>query len=172
MSDPTIQDLVREAAEKQQREIAEKIVETQIKIITATYDKAVAYTNLIVVSGYAAFFGLWTLTKVHLSKPLALWAALFMLLSGATFAFFEVYKMIFTSNRLIKAYAGFSDRIKGQPASKILEELQKRDAEAKAATLRFLPIWRIALLVSVATGVAGVGVLVYAFGHALLAGIA
>src|SRR5688572_20847673 len=93
-------DVIRAAAAKEDAAAGEKIIETQIKIITASYDKAAAYTNLIVVAGYAAFFGLWTLTKPYLPRELALWAALLMLLSAATFVVFEVYKMNVTSRDL------------------------------------------------------------------------
>jgi hypothetical protein len=172
MPEPMIQDPIREAAEKQQREMVEKIIENQIKIITASYDKATAYTNLIVVAGYAAFFGLWTLTKAYLTKPLAMWAALLMLSSAATFVFFEVYKMFFTSRSLVSKYIGLSDRIKGKPLGQVLTELQKIDSEAKAEALRFLPAWRVSLLVAVITGLGGVGLLLYAFAHALLSGAA
>jgi hypothetical protein len=72
MTEQTLQDVIRQTEEKQQKDVAEKIIEAQIKIITASYDRAVAYTNVIVVAGYAAFFGLWTLTKPYLCKTQAL----------------------------------------------------------------------------------------------------
>jgi len=34
----------------------------------ASYEKAMAYTNLIVVAGYAGFFALWQITKDYLSR--------------------------------------------------------------------------------------------------------
>ncbi len=123
MTDPTPQEMMRRAAEKEQREIGEKIVETQIKIVTASCDKAVAYTNVIVVAGYAGFFGLWTLTKAYLSKCQALWAALFMLVSAATFVFFEVYKMTFTTRSLARQTRTLSERVKNKAATEVLAEL-------------------------------------------------
>jgi hypothetical protein len=172
MTEPTLQDVIRQATEKQQKEVGEKIIETQIKIITASYDKAVAYTNVIVVAGYAAFFGLWTLTKPHLSKPQALWAALFMCVSAATFVFFEVYKMAFTAQSLHSKYLTLSERLKGNTAQEVLAELQKLEDEGKKAALRFLPVWRICLLISVVTGLVGVGILAFAFVYALLCSVA
>jgi uncharacterized membrane protein (DUF2068 family) len=97
---PDLNDPIRLAAQQQQEKAVNDIVETQIKIVSATFDKAVAYTNVIVIGGYAAFFGLWSLTKQYMTAMQARWAALLMLLSASTFVFFEVYKMIVTTKAL------------------------------------------------------------------------
>lgn len=170
MAEPTLQDVIRQAAERQQVELGEKIIETQIKIVTASYEKAVAYTNVIVIAGYAAFFGLWTLTKDYISKDQALWAALLMSVSAATFVFFQVYQMVFTAQSLNSKYLSLDERLKGKTAEAILTELKSLDEEAKRAVLRLLPIWRIHLLIAVSTGLVGIGVLAYAFIAALFSG--
>jgi len=159
-----------DATERRQKEAAEKVIETQIRIFTASYDKAVAYTNVIMVAGYAAFFGMWTLTKPFLSKRQALWAALFMCMSAATFVLFEVYKMASTSQRLVSLYLALSDRLKGKPVQEVLAELQKLEEEARQAALRLLLVWRVCLLIAVGTGLAGLVTLGSAFVCALLAG--
>jgi uncharacterized membrane protein (DUF2068 family) len=92
-----INDMMRVVAHQQQEKVAAEIIESQIKIVSASYDKAVAYTNLIILGGYASFFGLWHLTKDYIGFKQALWAALLMLVSVCVFVFFEVYKMTVTT---------------------------------------------------------------------------
>lgn len=46
----------------------EKRVENVVKIMAALYDKAAAYTNLIIIAGYAAFFAIWGNVKTFLTK--------------------------------------------------------------------------------------------------------
>jgi hypothetical protein len=170
MTEPTLQDVIRQAAERQQREVSERIIETQIKIVTAAYDRAMAYTNIVVVAGYATFFGLWSLTKPFLEKTLALRAALLMCVSAAIFVLFEVYKMAFTAHHLNKRYLALSDRLKDRTPDQVLAELQGLETEAKKATLRFLRAWQICLLIAAFTGVGAIGMLGYALIRALLSG--
>jgi DNA transposition AAA+ family ATPase len=170
MFDPkVIEKLAKEAEERRQKELVDKLVETQTKVVTASYDRATAYTNVIIVAGYAAFFGLWTLTKTYISKPLALWAALLMAFSAATFMIFEVYKMFWTGRALSEQFLTLSDRIKDKPPQAALAEFQKLETDMKRMTLRFLPVWRIVLLLVVSTGFGAIGLLGFAFIRALLA---
>lgn len=172
MPEPTLQDVIRQAAEKQQKETAEKIIDTQIKIVTAAYDKATAYTNFIIVAGYAAFFGLWSITKIYLSHDQVLWAALLMCMSAGTFVFFEVYKMAFVSHSFSKKYLALIEQAKGKPLQEILEDINRLEAESRRYALTFLPAWRVFLLVAVVTGLGGVGTLFYALIVALFNGAA
>jgi hypothetical protein len=172
MAEPTLQDLIRQAAEKQQIEAGEKIVETQIKILTVSYDRAAAYNNVIIIAGYAAFFGLWSVTKVYLSKGQAMWAALLACISLATFVFFQVYQMALVSHRLHNRYLVLYDKLKGKSAQIVLAELKALEESSKRELLRFLPAWRIHLLIAVSTGMSAFLVLAYAYIAALLSGAA
>jgi hypothetical protein len=170
MAEPTLQDVIRQAAEKQQIELGEKIIETQIKILTVSYDKGMAYVNVIVIAGYAAFFGLWTLTKAHLAKDAAIWAALLMLISAATFVFFQVYQMVFIAQSLHSKYKNLDEKLTGKPAQTVLAELKQLEELGKRSALLLLSVWRIQLLVAVITALLAFGVLGYAYVHALLSG--
>jgi hypothetical protein len=172
MPDHSLQDLVRQAAEKQQKDTAEKIIDTQIKIITASYDKATSYTNVIILAGYASFFGLWSITKVYLSRELTLAAAILMCASAGTFVFFEVYKMSFVSHNFTKKYLAMTEQLNGKPLPDILADIQKLEAESRRDALKFLPVWRVCLLVAVITGLGGIGTLFYSLIVALFHGVA
>lgn len=41
----------------------EKRIDNVVKIMAALYDKAAAYSNLIIIAGYAAFFAVWSNVK-------------------------------------------------------------------------------------------------------------
>lgn len=161
---------MRQAAERQQVELGEKIIETQIKILTASYDKGMAYINVIVIAGYAAFFGLWSLTKSYLTKDSAMWAALLMLVSAATFVFFQVYQMVFIAQSLHSKYLNLDQKLVGKPAQTILAELKALEESGKKSALLLLSIWRVQLLIAVITALLAFAVLGCAYVRALLAG--
>lgn len=172
MAEPTFQDLIRRDVEKHEVDVGEKIIETQIKILTASYDKAAAYNNVIIIAGYAAFFGLWSVTKVYLSKGQAMWAALLACISLTTFVFFQVYQMAYVSHGLHRKYLSLHEKLKGKSAQIVLAELKALEEASRRALLRFLPAWRIQLLVAVSTGMSAFLVLAYAYIAALLSGAA
>src|SRR6266700_379417 len=95
----------------------ELVVETQIRIIAGAYEKANAYTNLIVLAGYAGLFALWQFTKDLLSRTQVLTAALLILTSIIIFVLFEIYKAHYTS-RLLRRYL----RVVQQPEIRVSPE--------------------------------------------------
>ena len=78
-SDPNIPRILELLTEQRREKDAEEIVEIEIKLLSATFDKAVQYTNLVMVAGYGGFFGLWKLTEKYLTPTGARFAALCML---------------------------------------------------------------------------------------------
>src|SRR6266542_2059685 len=71
----------------------EQRVEAAAKLIASLYDKAVAYTNVVIIAGYAAFFAVWANTKSYLGKRETLWAALLVLISILCYVSSETTKM-------------------------------------------------------------------------------
>lgn len=165
-----LEKLAREAEDRAQQERVDKIVETQTKIVTVSYDKAAAYTNIIIVAGYATFFGLWSLTKGYVSKPLALWAALLMSISVVAFVLFEVYKMFWVGRAINEQVLTLGERIKDKSPDVALAEFQKLQAEMNRMVRQQIPIWRITLLIAVPTGFGAIGVLGYSFINSLFFG--
>lgn len=67
----------------------------QLKDVLAhLYDKASAYTNIVMIGGYAAIFGIWQLMKSHLTYGQEVLVAVLITISILLFTGFEVYKMI------------------------------------------------------------------------------
>src|SRR5258708_28488103 len=82
------------------RRIIDSVVDIQIRIIAGAYEKANAYTNLIIVAGYAGLFAVWQFTKDNLSRKQTLISALLIIVSLAIFVIFEIYKAHYTSRLL------------------------------------------------------------------------
>lgn len=70
------------------------VVQQQKEILAYVYEKASAYTNLVMIGGYAAMFAIWQLMKTHLSNGQELLVAILVTSSIILFAGFEVFKMI------------------------------------------------------------------------------
>lgn len=103
-----MQEIVAAAAKKERERVATEIIEAQTKVVTASCNSAAAYTNLIMLGGYAGYFGLWQLTREHLSKTQALWVALLILISLLTFIAFEVIKIFLSRERYSRRPRYFS----------------------------------------------------------------
>ncbi len=99
------------------------IFERQKELITHSMSNAMAYTNLVIVGGYASFFGLWSLTKEHLLKEQIFWSASFIFLSVVSFVLFEIYKMYINGKIFVSLTQTVIDSI--QFPQKILEHKEK-----------------------------------------------
>jgi hypothetical protein len=137
--------------------VVAKQQEALSKIVSVVYDKAAAYTNVIVIAGYASFFALWSSTKPVLSSRLAISAILSMTVSATAFIAFETFKMIWT--------AGFLRRYQHLLTDPDLEQFQARldkyQALHRRHELGFMWIWRCMLIVTIPTALLAVGLLVY-----------
>lgn len=69
-------------------------LQQQKEILAYVYEKTSAYTNLVMIGGYAAMFAIWQLVKAHLSNGQELLIATLVTSSIILFAGFEVFKMI------------------------------------------------------------------------------
>lgn len=140
------------------------------KLLVESFDKMIAYTNLLVALGYAGFFGLWTLTQKYITEKQALWAALFMLVSLSFFIFFEVYKT-FSMSRMHQKLA----RILMNPEIEASVELTNKvfseyAVESKKIILRQNVIWATTFSIALIFGLLADGLLLYAFVQALIRG--
>ena len=79
-------------ADDEMRRNIDLVVDIQIRIIAGAYEKANAYTNLIIVAGYAGLFALWQFTKDNLSRRQVIISGLLTITSLAIFVLFEIYK--------------------------------------------------------------------------------
>lgn len=141
------------------RQALDEIVEAQIKVVTATFNSAVAYTNLIMLAGYAGFFGLWQLAAEYLSKNEKLWSALLILVSLLLFVAFEVVKMIVIARGVRKKAAILNSPSTAGNPERTLAALQSFEKSLDRATKPFMLYWTITTALCVASGLAGVTIL-------------
>ena len=66
----------------------------QKEILAHIYEKALSYTNLVMLGGYAGIFGTWQLMKNNLSSNQESLVACLIISSIMLFAGFELFKMI------------------------------------------------------------------------------
>jgi len=128
-----------------------------------------AYTNLVIVAGYAGLFALWHLTKEHLSRNQILSAALLLLVSIIVFVLFEVYKAYYSSTALL-GYSQIVNRPENQNSlAKLASEIERYKLDDQRRGIRFGKSWLVVFIVTTLTGLGAAGILLYAFIRGLLA---
>ena len=91
MSDnpPQQPNLARAVGAAAEKEAARQAREATIEIQAAAYDRAAAYSNLILLGGYAGAFALWAYTRDLLTPKATILIALLLAISLATFIFLK-----------------------------------------------------------------------------------
>jgi hypothetical protein len=125
---------------------------------TALYDKASAYTKLIMGLGYGGFFLAWSGTRPYLSPRLLVASALLVTVSLVLYILFEVCQTMVGSYLSIE-FAGAVNK----PDGDVADALRTYKMKAARLTSPLLRIWKVVFPLSVLTGLAGAGILVYAF---------
>lgn len=137
--------------------IDHELLEAQKELLSSSYSKAGAYTNMVLGLGYAGFFGLWALTKEYLTNIQVLWSALLMAISLLIFILFEVYKNFHISQSLLGLESAVSD------PQNFRQKISRWKSESHVKTIRFGKIWSSVFWATVATGMGGALILIYAF---------
>ena len=131
------------------------VIEQQKQILAHIYEKAAAYTNLIMVGGYAGLFAVWQFTRHSLSTTVTLFIAVLAMTSLICFVGFEVYKNVTTSLFLLRL---------GRVISSHVPEQDRIEAWQLAVTghaTRQAKLWPFFLIPTVTTGfIAGVVLLI------------
>ena len=163
MQQEKLVELLQAANKQEQQRQAEAAIETQIKILSATFDKSVAYTNLIVLAAYAGFFGLWQLTKEFVTKEVAFLSALLMLVSVAAFVAFEVVKMVYINHNMMEKAKALKLPAVRQTPHALARALQEIGEVNERVGVHLMRYWAVTLIVTIASGMAAASVLGYAF---------
>ena len=143
-------------AERQQR------IDVIIKVTSALFDKAVAYTNVIILAGYAAFFAVWSTMKVSMSKSEMLLTAFCITFSLVFFVFWEVTKMIINS----KSLTGLT-KVLNAPPHEFNKRLAEQQKPEQRLNVRLMKYWVIILVLTVVPGLVAGAVLLLSFGRQL-----
>jgi len=170
----SLQQQIGKLAQAEQRrqldEQVQKMQEVEIRTISTLFDKAATYTNVFVIGGYAAFWGLWTATKQYLMPFQVILSALLMLASVATFVFFEVYKQHCTSMANIKRLRVLRTPENQSSPEKYLQALKEFQSDGERTNVQFVRVWAVTFYITVGAALAAVAVLGTAFVYRLTSG--
>ena len=138
-----------------------EILEAQKELLAHTFSQAQAYTNVILVAGYAGFFAIWSFLKPDMTKATVFWSGLLISLSLAGFIAWEVYNMFFRSRSIL----GIARAVK-YPEQ--FEQLMLNHTKAEQERLiTYGRIWLMQLPFVVVTGFGAIAILISAFIHGL-----
>ncbi len=170
----SLQDSIAEAAKKAQQDKAEadaeRVRHILIDIQTKVFDRAAAYTNLIMFGGYAGGFAIWNFTRDMLGTSAQAWVALLLIISLATFILFEVFKMVFSSKAVFRQRAILTKEMPPDQFFAKLRELEQHDNLRIAKIL--IPLWVGVLVISVSTALGAVGICLWVFAANVITGLA
>ena len=148
----------------EQKQMHEKI-KFMIKMQSAMFEKSMAYTNVIILGGYAGVFTLLSITKDFLSRSSVILSVILLAISLVFFCSWEVAKMIFYSsyNRRIVPLLNLQ-----QPPMQFFSELEKLRFHEQKQQLRFARWWYVILILTVLPGFGAGGILLYGYVRLLL----
>ena len=152
----------------EEREQIDLFIESQLKLMSETFEKSTNYTNLLLVAGYAGFFALWQVTREFLSKGQVLWSALLMLISIVIFIVYEIFRSLYTTAYLHTYYRTISKPEVKASLTILNRTLETFQSERRNATLGVTILWAFVFGTTAVTGLAAASILLYAFIRALL----
>ncbi len=141
----------------------ERRIEILIRILSAVFDKALAYTNVILIAGYVAFFTVWGNVKSLLSPTEMRLTALSVTISLLVFVAWEVTKMILSSRNL----KGLLEVVNSTPQD-FDSKLRRQQERERRFNIRFLRFWPVVLVFTILPALVGVIVLIWTFVRGLL----
>ena len=160
-----MQELVKQLAHKAQeqhekalKDAHDKRIDDFIKTLSALYDKAAAYSNLIMAAGYAAFFAVWVNVKPFLTPFQMRASALAMTLSLVVFVTWELAKMIRVSRNLQRQFD--LSRVEPRQYDERLAEYKKAERQFNVT---FLKAWSFVLVAAIFPAIVAVSIILYAF---------
>lgn len=133
-------------------------VEFYTSIIAQSYEKAAAYTNLIIVAGYVLFFTFWNEIRKDLDYFWSSLSVIFMIISVIFFIAWEITQMINSSLYFKKLHETF--KIAPDKYSSEIEGFYKKSNEFKA---RLASIWVWELVLTIIPGLIGLAILLFVF---------
>ncbi|NGM86069.1 hypothetical protein G5B35_01980 [Parapusillimonas sp. SGNA-6] len=151
-----------------EQEAAQKMAVTLEKILSSSYDKAIAYNNAVIVAGYAAFFAIWSATKPALTHWISIATALLMVTSATIFIGYEIFKMV-QSSRSLLSLRGIVNDVEARKSPSIFQSrMEAFEGSCRRQSLRYMKVWAVVLVVTVSTAVTAIGLLVYSYICALV----
>ncbi|WP_411904169.1 hypothetical protein [Methylorubrum thiocyanatum] len=161
-------DLSKAVAELQrqaQEQADEKEVKARTELLTKAFDRSTAYSNVILVAGYAGIFTIWSFTKSQLPDRAMIAIALSLLISLAAFVVFEIVKMLLTTRAVVAPLRVFRGPATAAEKMEAVKQIDSASAKIMAA---FWYYWAATMIVSVLGALIALSLLTYNFVAVLL----
>lgn len=140
----------------------ENAAEDLRQLVSVSFTGASAYSNVIILGGYAAYFALWTTMRQAIPPQLAAASALLMALSCFFFVSFEVHKMI-TQAEALKRWTAYTEN-ESDPI-RMLASFKRDVVEMNNSLVK---LWTWALHGALWPGILAAGLLVGLFFYTLV----
>ncbi|SCZ38873.1 hypothetical protein SAMN03159312_4394 [Pseudomonas sp. NFIX49] len=137
--------LVKEVAEMKQEQIVEKQISAFIQLNEKLMNNANAYTNLIMVAGYAGYFAFWSTLSGKLPTWLFNACGLSITLSLTLFITWEIVKMFWSAKHMRATQAILSKR----PHASVISEFEKAFQDFSTRSQK---VWLVFLVPTVVSG--------------------
>jgi hypothetical protein len=161
------QDQIREMAKaaelEKQNKYKNEVVEFNTSIIAKSYEKALAYTNLIIFAGYVLFFSFWKEVRGELDKVWSGISVILVIISLIFFIAWEIFQMIQSSAYFRKLYSTF----KLSPDN-YSEKIQNFNKEIQKNQARVASLWIFELIFTIIPGFLGAGILLFLYSQNLI----
>lgn len=142
--------------EEQQEKLTRVLAESNAKV----FEKASAYTNIIILAGYAGGFTIWSSTKAQLGDKANIWVATLLGFSLLVFIGWEIFMMILRSRQFGKVRPLLTSEISPKDFFKKLEVLKNDEAKS---TVWFTGIWSVILFLTIGPALAAIAILAFNF---------
>lgn len=155
---PALSKAVAELQATALKEQQDKVRSTLIEINSKVFEKAQAYTNVIILAGYAGGFTIWTYIKASLPLRANLVVALGLGISLVLFISFEIFGMIMRTRSFLQVRKVINVESTPEQFFANLKAAQK----VEVARLGWImPLWAVVLTICVTSALSAMGVLFY-----------
>ena len=164
-SNPGMQKIVADIAERVKKLEDERFIQAEkerqevlIKMVAATYDKASAYTRVVVGVGYAGFFILWINLKDFMKPWEMVSSGGAILISAIIYIMFQVYNMVKITEQNFKL-----KEVAETPVPGFQKKLDDFNKKSDKESIKIISAWRWILNATLFFGLAGVGIMLFSF---------
>jgi uncharacterized membrane protein len=133
------------------------MLENQKELLAHGFSQAQAYTNLILVAGYAGFFAMWSQVGEDLTKVSRFWSGLLIAISLSGFILWEIYGMIVRSRAMLEIGRAVAEPERYEQLIKE-QRLKQRDRVIKIGR-----VWIMVLSFIALTGFGSIAIMISAF---------
>lgn len=148
-----LEELVQEVEQMKQDQIVEKQINAFIQLNEKLLSNATAYTNLIMVAGYAGFFAFWSTLSGKIPTWLFNACGLAITLSLTLFITWEIVKMFWSAKHMRATQAILAKR----PQADVITEFERAFQEFNARTQK---VWLVFLVPTVLSGMTAATLLI------------